>query len=345
MHRDAARHSFLRTYRRAADAIVPLVLMGGLLLSSHDKMNEAFVLSNSLSRRHRWAEILELGRDLPVGQSNIYVNHDINRALYHGGRLPYDMFEFPQVPQALLLTDANSESDLAQAKLCDLLCELGQVNLAERFAAELLSVRGPFGAVLERLAWISIVKGQDGAAQVYLKALKANLVYRNHAHSLLEGLDRGFAPGRESYIRRIQSYLPDDDDTVTAEHSAEGILAALLERNPRNRMAFEYLMAAYLLTGQVDKVVANTERLSDLGYRAIPTLYEEAILVYHGLHNRNLDVTKFNVRSETIQRYVRFVQIRNSMQAHNRTVVLNRLVREFGSSYFFYFTFGRVGQS
>ena len=48
--------------------------------------------------------MLELAGQLPKGKNNLYVNHDIIRALYHTGRLPYDMFCYPLVPKALLLT-------------------------------------------------------------------------------------------------------------------------------------------------------------------------------------------------------------------------------------------------
>jgi hypothetical protein len=134
----------------------------------------------------------------------------------------------------------------------------------------------------------------------------------------------------------MRSYVPNAGRTATSEDSVDEMLTALLGRNGRNRMAFEYLMACYLLTGRVDKIVDNIGRLDDLGYRAIPTLYAEEILVY---------VSKFKISPETIQRYVTFIQLRNSMGPQNRSLVLNRLVREFGSSYFFYITFGRVGLS
>ena len=37
------------------------------------------------------------------------------------------------------------------------------------------------------------------------------------------------------------------------------------------------------------------------------------------------------------------MQIRNSMGPQNSQAVLNRLIRDFGTSYFFYYSFGRVG--
>ena len=39
-------------------------------------------------------------------------------------------------------------------------------------------------------------------------------------------------------------------------------------------------MAFYLLAGELEKIMENIGRLADLGYREIPTLYEEAMLIY-----------------------------------------------------------------
>jgi hypothetical protein len=117
------------------------------------------------------------------------------------------------------------------------------------------------------------------------------------------------------------------------------MLTGLLRQNPNNKMAFEYLMACYLLAGQLDNIAANIGRLEQLGYQNVPTLYEEAMLIYHGLRGRQPDLNKINIKRETIERYKRFVRLYNSIQAHNRQVVLQHLLREFGTSYFFYYKF------
>ncbi len=129
----------------------------------------------------------------------------------------------------------------------------------------------------------------------------------------------------------------------TGTDSIEQILTGLLDRNPRNKMAFEYLMACYLLTGQVGKVAANVKRLDELGYQAIPTLYEEAIVIYVNSQGSRSDLNKFRIRRATMERYVKFVQLRKTLQSYNRQAVLRQLIAEFGTSYFFYFSFGCVG--
>ena len=135
----------------------------------------------------------------------------------------------------------------------------------------------------------------------------------------------------------------EEGHTGTSKESVVQMLTGLLVHNPNNKMAFEYLMACYLLTGRVDKIVTNMEQLNELGYQAIPTLYEEAILIYFGSQGQKVDLNKFNIKRNTFERYTKFVQLRNAIQPNNRQAVLNRLIIEFGSSYFFYFTFGRVG--
>ena len=314
------------------------VLVAGLYFSS-DRIRRQIVLMNSLSRRNRWSEVLDLGHRLPKNIFNIYCNHDINRALYHAGRLGYDMLCFPQNPHAFLLSHEPEESSMTQIKLCDTLLELGNVNYAEKLASEFLAVEGRMGMVLEKLAWINIIKGQKDTARIYLNVLKKDLMYRDEADSMLNGLTNGFNADEAAYIQRIGSYIRRDGNARLYKESIEEMLTGLLRQNPKNRMAFEYLMACYLLAGQLEKIVANIGGLTDLGYREVPPLYEEAMLIYQGMHGRRPDLGKLKIKPETIERYNRFVRLHHSIQPQNRQVVLQQLIREFGTSYFFYYRF------
>ena len=319
-------------------AVLIAVLAGGLYFS-YDGIHRQIVVMNYLSRRSKWSEVLELGYRLPKNIYNVYCNHDINRALYHAGRLGYDMFCFPQNAHALLLTHEQEESSMTQLKMCDACIELGNVNYAEKLASEFLAVEGRLGMVLEKLAWINIIKGQEDTARIYLSALKKDLICRGRADSMLNSLRNGFEPGEAAYIRRIGSYIRRDDNARLYKESIAEMLTGLLRQNPGNRMAFEYLMSFYLLAGELEQIAVNTERLADFGYQEIPTLYEEAVLIYQGMGGRRAELGKLNIKSETIERYKRFVRICNSMQPQNRQAVLQHLIGEFGTSYFFYYSF------
>lgn len=333
----------LAILKKSVVLALPIGLMTVGLYFSHDEMTKPFVLAHDYSIRKQWDKILELGRSLPKGKTNVYFSHDIIRALYHTGRLPYDLFNFPQTPHGLFLTHEKRVSYLTQLKLCDTFLELGQVNLAEKLASEILATKGHSGIAIEKLAWINIIKGQNRTARIYLGALKKDLLYRGTAEALLSALDKGLAPDQATYVDRIRSYMHQEGHPGTGKDSIEQMLTGLLVQNPHNKMAFEYLMACYLLSGQVDRLTANMERLDDLGYQTIPTLYEEAILIYFGSHGQKIDLDKFKVRPQTIERYTKFIELRDTMQPPNRQAALKRLIVEFGNSYFFYFTFGCVG--
>lgn len=330
-------------FKKTLVLAIPIVAMVVGLFFSYDQMSKTFVLTNDYYLREQWDQILQLARSLPKGKSNVYFHHDIIRALYHTGRLPYDLFNFPQTPYGLLLTHEKKASYLTQYKLCDVFLELGQVNMAERMASEILAARNHPGIAIEKMAWINIIKNQNDTARIYLNALKKDLIFRETAEDLLRALDNNFTPEQKVYIDRIRSVMYEKEYPETSKDSIEKMLTGLLAENPGNKMAFEYLMTCYLLTGQVDKIAASMNRLEGLDYKAIPILYEEAILIYYGSQGQKIDLNILNISPQTIQRYMNFVQLRNNMQPHNRQAVLNRLILEFGRSYFFFFTFGSVG--
>jgi hypothetical protein len=328
---------------KASLAVFPTATMILGLYFTRDDLRKPHIVSNYYWHQKQWDKILELAQQLPKTRTHPYVNHDILRALYHTGRLPYDMFRFPLVPEALLLTHETWESDLSQLKLSDLFLELGHVNMAQKLASELVAVKGNLGPALEEMAWISIVKGHPATARVYLEALRKDPIHRGQAESLLHGLDNGFTPQQMDRVARIRSCLRDENAGTTGPEGVDQWLAALVEHNPRNRMAFEYLMTCYLLTGRVDKIAENVKRLEDLGYRGSPTLYEEALAIHYGSLGRLQDLARIPVSPETVRRYETFLQLRNSMRPQNQQAVLNLLIRDFGASYFFYYSFGRVG--
>jgi hypothetical protein len=335
----ARRPALLAYGRKLALPAVPVAVLIVGLCGSYDKIHSRIVVMNALAQQGRWPEVLRHAGRLPPNVYSIYANHDIDRALYQAGRLGYDMFCFPQNPHAFLLTHEEDESCMTQLKMSDTFTELGNVDLAEKLASELLVAKGNLPLVLERLAWIKIIKGQQDAARVYLRALEKDLIYRGRAAALLRSLEHGFGPAQTAYLRRIHSYIRQQQSGRLNRESIEEMLTGLLAQSPSNRMAFEYLMACYLLAGQVDKVTAHVKYLAGLGYREIPTLYEEAMLIYYGAQRVPLDLEQRAINRRTVERYERFVQLNNSLRMSNQEPLLQQLAREFGTSYFFYYRF------
>ena len=119
-------------------------------------------------------------------------------------------------------------------------------------------------------------------------------------------------------------------------------LEELLRRNKHNKMAFEYLMAHYLLTKQLDKFIESLPRLDDFGYKSIPRHYQEAIVLYIGTTRKNIDLGGRKMDAETVRRYNEINKIGEQF-SHNADIAWRALAPRFGRTYYFYFIFGMSG--
>lgn len=333
-----------RKYARLLETAAVFLLAAAALSVSFDPKNKKWVLINSLSARGQWEKLLTNARLLPPRFYNPYINHDINRALYHTGRLPFDMFAYPQSPEGLMLLTKDQQSALWRCKMLDLCIRLGSVDTAARLGGEILAIQGDLPLVLQRLALIAALKDKPRTATVYLKTLAENPIYTCRARRLLAALKQSAKWIGPENIDALRTRMLKNDITGPFADSPEYILLELLRHNPRNKMAFEYLMAHYLLTEQLGKFVANIHRLDDFDYKNIPHHYEEALLIYTGTTGRNVDLPGRKISAETIHRYNEFVNTyRRFEDQQGALAVFDALVDNFGNTYWFYSAFELPG--
>jgi len=137
----------------------------------------------------------------------------------------------------------------------------------------------------------------------------------------------------------MRSFMLARDSVETV--SFEKLFQELLDMDPHNRMAFEYLVADHLLGRRVDKVAADIARLDDFAYPGIPRHYEEALLIY-AAKGANLDLHGRSISLTTVERFARFNRLRAKYNG-DADAARKGLAREFGDSYFYYYAFGVSG--
>ncbi|MFB3892903.1 MAG: DUF6057 family protein [Phycisphaerae bacterium] len=346
-------------------AVVPCILAVAVLAASravgpvtlNTELKDA-VLLESYYANQQWDRILDAARKTPKDRYSFSINLAVNLALYHKGRLAYDMFTYPQEYQQVSgIFDVPEWTSMCAVS--DVFLELGRVNEAEAFAG--VSNQAD---LVQRLAWIKLIKGQPGAARIFLNVLADNVKHRDWARRCLRLLDSGrYAQiGGAGQVREAGAGPAADGDAAREELAAEiarirGLMTppggrddialiylnnlknnpvvylAPLIANPRNRFAFEYLMAFYLTQGKLaefadsmedrpampatDRRPARPPRQSRLSmeylfygkpfsYPDIPRSYEEALLVYRHFARRTPMVPGKFIRPETIERYNKF---------------------------------------
>ncbi len=324
---------------KAGGRLSPLLaIVAGVVVAyfCHNAGLKAQIAVNYYSCNGMWRKVLKVSAHHP--QSKL-MNHAVNRALYHTGRLAQDMFVYGQPPGGLMLS-GETENPSAWWRLFDTYIDLGHMNLAESMLVLSMDAYGERPLFLKRLALINMVKGNTGAARVYLGALSRTLFDGDWARSYLEKIECDPNLSTEEQVQHLRSIMPEIDRDF--ESLSESIFLDLLDKNRGNRMAFEYLAAFYLLTNQLDRFVGILDRLDDFDYVGIPRVYEEAILL-HRFAGKKVELGGREISQESQERFKRFCNVYYGQYRGNRRAAFNKLARDYGDSYFFYSLYGLSG--
>jgi hypothetical protein len=325
-------------------ALLILIAVPGVLFSYDYKTKRSLQMSYFACRR-MWPELLVVAEKIPLNQYHYFYFNALNRAIYHTGRMGNEMFNYPQNYDirdlVFSLENAGNQVIMERMELC---LELGLVNVAERIAHEFHAWTNdrPNPFVLKQFALIYITKGKIETARVFLRALSKNLFYGREAKDLLHRLEIDPLLENDEHIQHLRSVMM-TTDLVFGPYPEDGrCLEELLRINKHNRMAFEYLMAHYLLTKQLGRFVENLHRLDDFGYDSIPRQYQEAILIYKGISGKDVDLGRRGISAEVKEQYD---DIDIIIQKYNNDMELMRkaIGPEYGNTYFFYFIFGVSG--
>ena len=233
-------------------------------------------LIEDCARRQDWERLLACARTMPPETCSVEVLHEVQRALYHTGRLLDEMFSYPQTVKRdgrLIFSGLTSRNARTAWKRAVALFELGHVNMAESCAHLTLDAGGPPGDYLPLMSKIYVLKGQVVMARTCLHALSAcDPSLRGWAEAQLACLDRDPLLVQDPEISRLRKMMPARDYCRGPDGPApfRVHLLRLLETNPANRMAFEYLVAFDLWSIRPDLVTTDLEFWRSAGAGRLP---------------------------------------------------------------------------
>jgi len=315
-----------------------LILTAAVVGFTYDPIARQNQRIDYFARHKMWDELLQQASKPSLQSCDMFICHDVNRALYHTSRLLHDMFLYPQHYAGLLLTPNKRlpKQMMVQiwVKSSNTLYELGHVNEAENASYEALSTLGYYPEGLQRLALINIIKGQTDAARTFLHALSRDFLYEEQADQYLQRLETDPLLSTDDQIRRIRSFMLVEDSIKKTTPKD------LLEKNKHNRMAFEYLMAFLLLTGQHNAVAHSVKYLDNFDYPQgrIPRHLAEAILLYTAMTGKKTDLHNRRINAGTVRRFQKFTQLFQRHKLDLQTAA-KTLEKEFGDTYYYFYFF------
>jgi len=306
------------------------LLCGAAVLVSFGLLNyeaRGVLRANCLARKEMWAELLREVRQNPPAAYPPGLLVDINRALHECGRLGDEMFLFPQNPAFLIQT---ADKAVPHRGCHSLLLAMGCLNEAEHTIYEALEVLGSRPYILRDLAVINIVKQRPEAARVFLRLLSRDVIRGGWANECLTRLDADSALESDPLVTHIRRFAIAENRIAVPDHELPELA---FQQNANNRMAFDYMMAYYLLTFQTDKVLENVRRLRDLGYERIPEHYAEAILLNWHVTGQEPDLDDWQLDASTTDRFAAFLELTRKPDRDPQAIA--RIVS--GSYYEYYF--------
>ena len=262
-----------------------------------------------LVRARKWNRILGKSYNHPPETMNgIWCT---NYALGMKGMLLDDMFYYKQDGPDGLLMDALRIHPLALYSLSDISFEIGMINSAERFAFDVkqrLPDNHKSGRIYQRLAEANLVNGHYKIARRYMHVLQSTLFYGRWANHYLAILGDEQAIDNDARYGALRLKRQKQNDQLM--YAKDQILAQLVEENPKNKLAADYLLAYTMLRLDLEKVTDYTLRLKDKVYQHVPKAVQESIAGYWILSHPN-DSLPMPINKEVFQTTASYFSIVN----------------------------------
>ena len=229
-------------------SLLVAIVMGTFVWKNANFKAEKVMQYDFMARHQQWNRILEtINVEKPNNQIGVTVQ---NLALAMHGMLTNHLFDYNQNGILGLLpdfgTDATSPLPTSEA-----LYQLGMITVAQRTVFEAQEAILDFqksARCYKRLAQTNLILGNYEVARKYLTALQKTLFYRDWATETLPllGDEKAIAKHPEYGRLRQMSYK---ENFFFGGHVTPDMLESLYFSNQDNRLAYEYLVAYYMLTG------------------------------------------------------------------------------------------------
>ena len=232
------------------------VIMGSFVWKNANFKAEKVMQYDFMATHQQWNRILEtVNAEKPNNQIGVTVQ---NLALAMHGMLLDHMFEYNQNGIAGLLPDVKEDAT-SPIPTAEAFYQLGMINVAQRTVFEAQEAILDFqksGRCYKRLAQTNLINGQYEVARKYLSALQKTLFYRGWANETLPLLGDEEAIAKHPEYRRLRQCAYKEDltgDFYFSDYVTPEMLESLYYTNTDNRLAYQYLLAYYMLTGDRER--------------------------------------------------------------------------------------------
>ena len=234
------------------------------------------------------------------------------------GQLPDNLLKFTPTDLGTFYRIGPETPMLTIRNMNELYWALGDMTFTERAAmmTNVFSRDNRNVRMMRRLAECNIVSGDSLAAEKYLRILDKTLVYRQWAENIRRH-------GKDIYKEKIK--MVNRHDTITITDNAHFLMMQLLDANPDNTIALDYILCSTLLLKDIENFKRDYDRYCiETGKPRIKKLYQEALCIW---------LAGTNAPQEDWQRYIQSQDVIRRFMEYND----QRGNPKFKDTYWYYF--------
>lgn len=291
----------------------------GKLFGKPDFEYEKLIAMDVEASRENWDKVLDISQSHLMYNEACYLH---NLAAAMKGQLSARLFSHPQNYADGLFLMVNQVTPFSNGMAGELWYHLGNMTLADQSAMVSIqfSPKHTGSRYVKRLAMINLISEEYGSAEKYLKMLDRTLFYHNWAAKMTpdnqdESTRASLAGMRRNLVK---------DDVISGSNSYRLLLKGLLEANPENSMAREYLLCYDLLTCDLNSFMSHYVPGKDSS-----DIYQEAAVIWLNVQYNDgtgnvpdIDVSSYGITDATLDRLQQFY----------------RYPGRYKSTYWYYFT-------
>ena len=294
-----------------------------------DFLHEELLALDIEASNEKWNEVIRLSEN---NKSVSAVRFYRNLAYAVKGELPdYLLSERAPALSDLFIPITSQSSYLSTLFAGEGWYQMGDLTMAEHatLLGMIFSPTHQGSRMIKRLAEIQLLLGDYNAALKYLRILSHTFYYRDWA---LQRMSEKQTPAVQEWLSVRQKLLTKSDTLRVSTVDIEKSLRLLLDSNPDNYVARDYLLCSHLLRKDINAFLQDYK--PDPGV-APKRLYAEALLI---------DLVRRKAGAEEIRCTIVDSNVMQDFKLYNRLYYQSGsdpevLAPQFGHTYWFYFHF------
>jgi len=295
-----------------------------------DKTARNKILVSFYGANGDWVNVIKTAESLK--EYDLFTNFEYNRALANTGKLADNIFNYTQLvgPSGLFI-DGTITSDIPF--ICsDQYYDLGFINESQHWAFEAQTIFPNSPRLMKRMVQINLVNGKYKLAEKFLRRLDENMLYHDWVAIHQKYINDTSLVSRDSTFSWKRKCEPVDAFTASS-HMLK--LHKLLEANPANKMALDYLLCSTILDGDLATFKALMNENKNFIQTPLPRSLDEALVLYYYMARKAPATNEIHFTKERKEQFNSFIKAIKPF-GNNWNLASLSLQKDYGTTYWYY---------